>query len=219
MSIAGAVCTNKMLFAAPSIEIESASESRKRPSISIVAYSGGVMRVPGWGDVALDLDGVDASGQIPLLADHDARVGGVVGHGEAAVRDGRLIVAGIMSGAGPAAQQIVEMSKGGFAFQASVGVEPAEHEPVRAGEPVEVNGRTLVSQRGFTLVRRGRLREVSITPLGADAGTSVAIAASRTKERIQMNTEVQNIDEAAIRASERDRLKQIEAVCAAPTGG
>lgn len=213
------ITVENILLAATEVAIEASAGSAKRPKISIVAYSGGVMRVPGWGDVALDLDGLDAAGQIPLLADHDASVGGVVGHGEAAIRDGRLIVAGIMSGAGPAAQQIVEMSKGGFAFQASVGVEPAEHEPVRAGETAEVNGRTLVTRSGFTLVRRGRLREVSITPLGADAGTSVAIAASRTKERIQMNTEVQKIDEAAIRASERDRLKQIEAVCAAPTGG
>jgi hypothetical protein len=53
----------------------------------------GVMRVPGWGDVAIDLAGLNAAGQVPLLADHDARVGGVVGHGEARVVDGRLIVA------------------------------------------------------------------------------------------------------------------------------
>jgi hypothetical protein len=42
-----------------------------------------------------------------------------------------------------------------------------------------VNGRLLSSARGFALIKAGRLREVSITPLGADAGTSVAIAASR----------------------------------------
>jgi len=191
------VATDNLLLAAPEVAIEAGGEP-KRPRISIVAYTGGVMRVPGWGDVAIDLAGLDASGQVPLLADHDARVGGVVGHGEACVVDGRLIVAGVMSGTGEAARQIVEMSAGGFSFQASVGVEPVEHERVAPGNKIEVNGRTLSSPRGFALVKQGRLREVSITPLGADPGTRVSIAASqRIAERATMNTDVQTIDEQA----------------------
>lgn len=214
-----ATMTDNLLLAAPEVAIEAGGEP-KRPRISIVAYTGGMMRVPGWGDVAINLDGLDASGQVPLLADHDARVGGVVGHGEARVVDGRLIVAGVMSGAGEAARQIVEMTTGGFSFQASVGVEPVEHEQIAAGTRVEVNGRSLSSPRGFSLVKQGRLREVSITPLGADAETSVAIAASRRKaERASMNTDVLGIDEQAIRADERDRMSRIEGVCAGPVGG
>jgi len=213
------VATDNLLLAAPEVAIEAGGEP-KRPRISIVAYTGGVMRVPGWGDVAIDLAGLDASGQVPLLADHDARVGGVVGHGEANVVDGRLIVAGVMSGTGEAARQIVEMSAGGFSFQASVGVEPVEHERVAPGNKIEVNGRTLSSPRGFALVKQGRLREVSITPLGADPGTRVSIAASRrTTERATMNTDVQTIDEQAIRADERERISRIEAICAGPIGG
>jgi hypothetical protein len=212
--------TDNMLLTAPEVEIEAGAERKGRPRISIVAYTGGVMRVPGWGDVAIDLTGLDATGQVPLLADHDARVSGVVGHGQANVMDGRLVVAGVMSGAGEAARQIVEMTTGGFSFQASVGVEPVEHERVQAGAKVQVNGRTLSSARGFSLVKVGRLREVSITPLGADAGTSVAIAASqRNAERHVMNTDVQNTDEQAIRADERQRISQIEGLCARPTGG
>lgn len=211
--------TDNLLLAAPEVEIEAGAEP-KRPRINIVAYTGGVMRVPGWGDVAIDLTGLDASGQVPLLADHDARVGGVVGHGEASVAGGRLIVAGIMSGTGDAARQIVEMTTGGFSFQASVGVEPVEHERVQPGEKVEVNGRTLSSPRGFALVKQGRLREVSITPLGADPGTRVSIAASHRKTKGQsMNTDVQNIDEQAIRADERDRMNRIEGLCARPASG
>lgn len=208
-----------LLLTAPEVAIEAGGEP-KRPHINIVAYSGGVMRVPGWGDVAIDLDGLDASGQVPLLADHNATVSGAVGHGEARVVDGRLIVTGVMSGAGEAARQIVEMTTGGFTFQASVGVEPVEHERVAAGTKIEINGRTLSSPRGFALVKVGRLREVSITPLGADAGTSVAIAAShRNTERYVMNTDVQNIDEQAIRADERERMDRIERICASPESG
>ncbi|HED54349.1 MAG TPA: hypothetical protein ENJ00_09155, partial [Phycisphaerales bacterium] len=122
-----------LLFTASGVEIEAAAADRQRPTISVVAYSGGIMAVGSWGPVAIDLDGLDASGQIALLADHDARVSGVVGHGNAQVRDGKLLVEGVLSGAGDAARQIVEMSRGGFQFQASIGVVPVEHERIAPG--------------------------------------------------------------------------------------
>lgn len=217
MDVKEAIAADSMLLAVADIAIEAAGGERKLPAISMLAYGGGIMYVSGWGDVAVDLAGLDAGGQIPLLADHDARVGGAVGHGAAEVRDGRLFVAGVVSGAGEAAQQIVEMARGGFQFQASVGVQPEEHERVRPGERVVVNGRTLASPRGFTLVKRGRLREVSITVVAADPSTSVAIAASRFRKEKDMD--VQSVNEDAIRASERERLKMIEAVCRPPAGG
>jgi hypothetical protein len=212
------VVKDDLVLSACEIGIKAGSEPN-RPRVEITAYTGGIMAVPGWGDLAIDLDGLDASGQIALLADHDARVTGVVGHGSAVVRDGRLLVEGVMSGAGDAARQIVEMSSRGFAFQASVGVAPETRERIRPNAAVQVNGRTLSAPRGFMLVRSGRLREVSITPLGADADTSVAIAAARAgMGRITMDTELQ-LDEQAIRAHERERLTQIEQLCHASSGG
>ncbi|NUQ53074.1 MAG: Mu-like prophage major head subunit gpT family protein [Phycisphaerales bacterium] len=200
--------TNDMILSAAEVEIEAAGKDA-RPKISVVAYTGRIMRVPGWGDIAIDLAGLEAGGQVPLLADHDASVGSVVGHGEPAVANGRLMVSGVVSGAGEPARHVVEMARGGFQFQASVGVAPTEHERVKPNQSVEINGRSLSSPGGFTLVRKGRLREVSITPLGADAETSVAIAASR-QERTNM-ADIANEDQ--IRADERDRLKEIDLTC------
>ncbi len=203
-----AMVKDDLLLTAAGVEIEAAGKDA-RPKISVVAYTGRIMRVPGWGDIAIDLAGLEAGGQVPLLADHNATVGSVVGHGEPAVANGRLMVAGVVSGAGEPARHVVEMAKGGFQFQASVGVAPTEHERVKPNQSVEVNGRSLSSPGGFTLVRKGRLREVSITPLGADAETSVAIAASR-----QGRTNMADIaHEDQIRADERDRLKEIELTC------
>jgi len=206
--------TDDLLLTAAEVEIEAAGKDA-RPKISVVAYTGRIMRVPGWGDIAIDLAGLEAGGQVPLLADHNASVGSVVGHGEPAVANGRLVVAGVVSGAGEPARHVVEMAKGGFQFQASVGVAPTEHERVKPNQSVEINGRSLSSPSGFTLVRRGRLREVSITPVGADAETSVAIAASR-QGRPNMPSSI--VDENQIRADERDRLKQIEITCTPCTG-
>jgi hypothetical protein len=204
----GNAVKDDLLLTASGVEIE-ASGKDARPKISVVAYTGRIMRVPGWGDIAIDLAGLEAGGQVPLLADHNASVGSVVGHGEPAVANGRLMVAGVVSGAGEPARHVVEMARGGFQFQASVGVAPTEHERVKPNQTVEINGRSLSSPGGFTLVRKGRLREVSITPLGADAETSVAIAASR-----QGRTNMADIaHEDQIRADERDRLKEIELTC------
>lgn len=216
-----AIATDNMLLTAPEVSVEAGREPKDgKPRLSVLAYTGGVMTVHGWGDVAIDLAGLDASGQIPLLADHDARIGGVVGHGEASVMDGRLIVSGVVSGAGDAARQIVEMTSGGFAFQASVGVEPLDHERIAPNTKAAINGRSLSSPRGFSLVKKGKLREVSITPLGADSETSVSIAASRrSKEGTIMSTQVLDINEAAIRTDERERIARIEATCAAPANG
>ncbi len=189
-----------LLLTAAEVDIEAAAE-KKRPKITLVAYTGGVMRVPGWGDVAIELRGLELPEQVPLLSDHDGRVAAVVGHGQPETKGGRLLVSGVVSGAGEAAEQVVKMAKAGFAFQASVGVEPIEHVRIGKGEKVTVNGRTLSAAGGFALVKRGRLREVSIVAVGADGDTSVGIAAQRKT----------TMTETEIRAAERERLASIDA--------
>jgi len=197
-----------ILITARGVEITAGA---KQPTVSILAYSGGVMNVPGWGQIAIDLAGLDCSGQVRILADHDASLGGIVGHGKAEVRDGKLLVAGAVAASGEAAQRVVQLAKDGFEFQASVGVEPVEHAPVRAGERVEANGRILAAQQGgFTLVKKGKLREVSIVALGCDDSTAVSIAASKGG--------INPVEEARIREEERERLGRIEAACNHPTG-
>lgn len=191
----------------------------KLPRLSIVAYTGKLMRVPGWGPVAIDLAGLDIKGKIPILADHRAEVASVVGHGAASVKGSRLIIEGVVSGAGESASQVVAMSMGGFELQASVGVAPTEYMTVRPGESVAVNGRVLKSPQSFTLVKVGRLKEVTVTPLGADEETSVAIAASQRRERTMENendgqgTDTLS-DPASVIAAERDRVKTIRSICA-----
>ena len=84
--------TEELLLAANDVEIQAAG---KTPAVTIVAYTGGEMVVPGWGPLVLDLSGVDVSAsQISILADHDSTLRGVVGFGQASVADGKLLVAG-----------------------------------------------------------------------------------------------------------------------------
>lgn len=183
----------------------------KLPRLEILAYNGGLMRVPGWGVIVLDLAGLDLSGQVRVLADHDSSIEGILGHGKAEARDGKLFVSGAISSTTEAAKRVVELARNGFEFQASVGVEPIEHAKVKPGEKADVNGRTLSApDGGFTLVRKGKLREVSIVSMGCDDRTAVAIAASKGGGM--------NIDEEKIRAEERERIASIEAYCSGDWG-
>ena len=103
------------------------SAAAKTPTINVLAYSGGMMSVPGWGPVVIDLAGLDLSNpHVGILSDHDASLKGIVGRGQAVVRDGKLLVMGTLADATEAAKQIIALAKTGFAFQASVGVSPTE---------------------------------------------------------------------------------------------
>jgi hypothetical protein len=195
--------------------LTAAVESPDPPRFSIVAYTGGVMKVGGWGSIAIDLSGLDLSASVPVLSDHNSTRAGVVGHGRAQVMDGRLVVAGVISAATQAAREIIASARNGFPWQASVGAEVLERRAVPAGEPIAVNGKSITAPAGgMTLVTKGRLREVSIVSLGGDADTTVAIAASMDKEQRNMDVQVQDSQTQEAEAAEAKRVEAVRKVCA-----
>lgn len=205
------------------VALSAAGSSSKLPAVRIVAYGGGVMTVPGWNDIVIDLAGLDVTGSVALLSDHDSTRRGVVGHGRAEVAGGRLTVAGTISATTAAAREIVESARNGFAWEASVGLEVHERRRVAAGEVVLVNGRTIRALAGgFTLVSRGRLREVSIVALGCDGGTSVSIAAAQkrtegvmvTTATVEQDVVEQQTQETATETVEAGRVAAIRKICA-----
>ncbi len=209
------VAIDEMLLSAADVEIQAAGRT---PAVSIVAYTGGLMTVPGWGPIAIELGGIDASAdQIGILADHDASLRGIVGHGRAEIAGGRLLVHGAITPSTVAARQIIDLAKGGFRFQASVGITPTDYRRVRAGELVEVNGRPVKSPAsGFTLVKASVLREVSIVAIGADAKTSVTIAANHKENGSMSDTQTATLTADEVRAeavTETNRIKAVRQVC------
>lgn len=69
-----------LLLTGGPVEIAAAG---KPPTVTILAYSGNLMNVPGWGPIVIDLAGLDLSAsQVGILADHDALLKGIVGHGQ-----------------------------------------------------------------------------------------------------------------------------------------
>lgn len=170
---------NQLMLAAASLDFEAAVEG-KRPRINVLAYTGGVMTVPGWGPAVVDLAGMEMQASIPLLADHNNELNSVVGSGAPVVRDHQLHVGGEVVDGTDASRRAIDLNRSGVKLQASIGIAALAKRHVRAGETVNVNGRRITaSGQGFTLVSKSVLREVTVTPMGCDPGTSVQIAAKR----------------------------------------
>ncbi len=199
------IADQELLLTAADVAIV-AAEGHRLPRVSILAYSGDVMTVPGFGPIVLDLKGMTLAAEIPLLADHANSIGSIVGQGTPEVRAGQLFVDGTANVTTEAARQVVDLAKSGHKFQASVGATPLESRRITAGETIQANGRTIKAATPFLFVTKSRLREVTICALGCDAATSVSIAA---KKESTMTTAT--IDANDILAAERQRVSEINA--------
>ena len=160
-----------------------AGEPAKRPTFTIDAYNGGLLRVAVFSrPMVIDLMGLRA-GKVTALKDHQDGTNGsparIVGQGEAAITASNITVSGIITGdisdRNDPACQVVMHSANGFVWPASVGVSVERTEWVEAGAKVVVNGRLFQGPIG--IVRAGRLGEVSFVSVGADETATARIAA------------------------------------------
>jgi hypothetical protein len=178
------------LLLAGSVEILAAGSDgpAKAPRVSVLAYGGGLMTVAPWGPVVVDLAGLEIPERLALLSDHDDQLGGIIGSGVPTKAGGKLLVDGALVAGDTAVDRIIQLSKAGTPFGASIGMRVTHSDPIKAGETVTANGQTFKAPPGgFTLIRRGRLVEVSILAVGADAGTQVTIAA-KAADKTQAST-------------------------------
>jgi hypothetical protein len=156
--------------------VDGGAAGQRLPRFDINAYNGGPMCLANWGlPVVVDLQGVQTHSQnIPVLKDH--RYADVVGHTDSVKVGASIDIAGVVSGTGPAAKEVVANSKNGFPWQASIGGRVLQKQYVAEGAKVNVNG---ADHHGPIIVaRKFALGEVSVTALGADTSSSTTIAAS-----------------------------------------
>ena len=170
-------------FACAPAWVEAAAAADGKPALprfSMTAYTGGPMRLMGWRHpVIVDLAGLGIPTQSrPIREGHDAAHG--VGHTDSIrVENGMLIASGIVSRDTAAAREVVASSRNGFPWQASIGASVDEHEFVREGAVVHVNGRAWPGP--VNVVRRSSLGEISFVDLGADGNTSAFVAATHPR--------------------------------------
>jgi phage major head subunit gpT-like protein len=189
------------------------------PRFTMVAYTGGEMRLAGWRyPVVVDLAGLAIPSQSrPIRFGHDMASG--VGHTESIrIVDGKLVATGVVSRDTAAAKEIVASSKNGFPWQASIGAAVEQHEFVKEGQSVSLNGRDFAGP--VNVVRKSTLGEISFVDLGADAETSVSVAASASdKEKENMDEkETQDKDKKEVTAvAPVDPVAEMRAKAAAET--
>ncbi|MCC7408754.1 MAG: hypothetical protein IT442_11830, partial [Phycisphaeraceae bacterium] len=164
------------------------------PRFSMVAYTGGAMRLAGWKfPVVVDLAGMNIPSQLrPIRVGHntDQRVG----HSTAIrIENGQLVAGGVVSCTGRTAQEVVADARNGFPWQASIGAAVEEFEFTPEGRTVVVNGREFPGP--VNVVRRSTLGEISFVDLGADGNTSARVAASAKKESINVSEQDKEQDQ------------------------
>jgi hypothetical protein len=164
-----------------------ASSDENAPTLrrfSMIAYTGGPMMLNGWSHpVVVDMAGMEiAGGSIksrPILKDHNRSL--IVGHTDSIRIEGnQLLVSGVISGAGAVAKEIIQSSRNGFPWQASLGAVSGQMEFVPKGKKAIANGREFTGP--VHIARQSMLGEVSFVALGADDHTSASVAASRSKQ-------------------------------------
>ena len=170
--------TITLAAADPPIEGDDKPALRK---FSMVAYTGGAMRLGGWPyPVVVDLAGLRVTRKSrPILKDHDR--GSIVGHtDDIKISDRSLEVAGVISGVGATAQEVIATSENGFPWQASLGASADKVVFIPEGKTAKANGRD--HSGPLYIARKSTLGEVSFVALGADDNTEARVAAGQADE-------------------------------------
>ena len=177
---------------ASSINLQAAEAAEEgKPALrkfSMVAYTGGAMRLGGWPyPVVVDLAGMRVTRKSrPILKDHDRA--SIVGHtDDIMVGDSRLEVAGVISGVGNTAQEVIATSENGFPWQASLGANADKVVFIPEGKTATANSREFKGP--VYIARKSTLGEVSFVALGADDDTEARIAAGQSGDDEELDNE------------------------------
>ena len=192
---------------ASSINLQAAEAAEEgKPALrkfSMVAYTGGAMRLGGWPyPVVVDLAGMRVTRKSrPILKDHDRA--SIVGHtDDIMVGDSRLEVAGVISGVGNTAQEVIATSENGFPWQASLGANADKVVFIPEGKTATANSREFKGP--VYIARKSTLGEVSFVALGADDDTEARIAAGQSGDDEDLDSEQPDDDTTESDDSELD---------------
>jgi hypothetical protein len=166
------------------VEFLQAAEGDSAPAgkkFRVVAYTGAPIR-QGWSrePVVIDMAGMQLPATVPVVVGHDYALGSIVGQGRPFIEAGQIIVEGEILADNENARQVAALGAAGYQFQASVGADVRRHQKIDAEGVTTVNGTAHIGP--VRVVKASSLREVSFVTLGADAATSVAIAAEADEE-------------------------------------
>lgn len=131
-----------------------------------------------WGiqNLITDIDGLTFKEQIPIFLNHWSEH--IVGFASLEIKDSQLLVSGQISKSTEHGKQVLSLAEEGFKWELSIGVS-GNYEEIREA-PVTVNG--YESPVPSTIIRQGRVFEVSFCPIGADEKTFVNVFGKANKK-------------------------------------
>ena len=165
-----------------------------------IAYSGGEISQP-WisAKVVVDLAGMEISQQIPIMYNHQYEPGYRLGEAIIEKTSNGLEFVGEIDTSTGMGKALVEAGKK-WKWQVSIGAENEEWELFNEGDTVAVNGKAFNAP--VYIVRKSKLREISLVAIGADDKTSMEIIAgfmqkdnAEDKENTTANLEAVKQDE------------------------
>lgn len=169
---------SKPLVFSAKLNLKAAAGGQRR--FAIMAYNGGTLPVNGFANpVIVDLSGLSIPEHqtIPLLLNHQINTEATLGQTDSIVNDGLgITIAGPVTGVSEMCRNVLAQNDAGQSWQASIGLLVYDQEDIAAGQSVVVNGQSFVGP--VTVARTATLRETSVLPMGADATTSVNLAAA-----------------------------------------
>lgn len=169
--------TTLQMTAENPIEIQAAAadDVNKLPSFTMLAYTGGPMRVaPLPLPVIFKYEGMSLErSSIPIRLNHDSRTG--LGHTTEINTRGPVTASGVISRDNEFSREVVSSAKHGFPWQASIGARVLQYHILDAGAKEIVNGAEITGK--CIVVEAATLYEISIVDSGADVNTAVQIAA------------------------------------------
>ena len=173
----------------PATIVAAADEGEGR-RFSMLAYTGGAMRVAGWyNPVVVDLTGMKIGNKSrPIFIGHSGDVDDIVGQTDkiAITGDNKLTAEGdIMGDDSPRVQRLLKLADRGFKWQASIGARADKIEFVEEGSRATANGREFKGP--VIIARKSTLGEISFVPLGADNKTRALVAEDNPQETLQMD--------------------------------
>ena len=177
-----------------------------------VAYSGGEIAQP-WSDykVVVDLDGMEIAAQVPIMYNHQYEPGYRLG--EASIRKTAkgLEFTGEIDTTTGMGKALVEAGKK-WKWQVSIGAENHETDLERQPDGATVNGATVATP--VYIVRKSKLREISLVAIGADDRTHMEIIAgfmhSSENKTVNLKTEEPKTEETNKMADEKTPENKVE---------
>lgn len=167
------------------IEREKFADIADDRTFSGIAYSGKMIKNhPFWGDLIFDVASMKSKPRIPILFNHDMEK--IVGSGALTFTD-EVRVNGTISNVTEHGKYLYDLIKGeGFPMQESVYIEPETIRNLQKNERMKVNGQEITGPA--TIFIGGKIKEVSLTPLGADSETSTTIFSLNEEIEIAQET-------------------------------